>query len=1313
MIHRTSSRIASFAVLAAIAGTAHAQSGPSIPELPDGQLVGIINSSTDDSPPILPFALGTRWSDGMGAVVANGTPINLTWSVAPDGLALLDSNGSAIGSNTIFATLDMQFGLDVMAGDPRATFGGRMGESGIPNNLGGWFPVFQAALESWSVRSGINFSPNPVTRTAADPPTPDPDDRDDSLGFNFQDGGAAWHTEGPYTAPGVIELGDIRFAMGSLDGPGGRFFDATGTDLQSTAAMGGHIIFDSAEDWTDPGVNDVIFQTLFNAIAQAVGTSMGLLEACPEINRQLMEMPPLTGFSNSGPQFEDIRAVHRLYGDNGEANEEAGNAVPIGVVPNTPNSIVILSSVPTAQQPARVGPLSLHSDTDVDFYSFMISLEEVTFTFEAIPDGSTLTISEVARDPVTGCDPADNMAVNMRTRQDLQIAIFDQNGMLVQSVDLNNNGEPEVVAITSTLADFGLWTVRVQSDGAFDRVQAYVFRATATPATAPTITDDFQRFLNDEDRLNIATWTTLGLRSNGGAPAIDFSQFDPPLQRAVIGVVDILQPNLQHTTLNDQTLMVAAWPGTGPGDPDRAVSDRLGPHATGVAGAALGGDFFELGDGTLEDTEFVGVATEAILATGAPANFVTSGGAGVIGLEAFYYSLFGLTDSFIATQVLGMPAPATIINSSFGGITSQFPGITGDGDLAIAFDALVFMRDVTVVLPSGDSGGIDQTAACEFDGDPTAAGGAYVGARTVNNPATCFNAIVVGGVATQFDTGDVSPDDDNMDTYADEITVVSSFSGKGPIDSYDYDNQMVMTDTRPGVHLIAPGVGAVGEPPFQDSCPYPGKIVREGLRVPTFDPDEPVVGQEEEFTSSFGTSISAPIVAGAVALMEDFTTIQGNDVPSSPLIYKACLINAAQKLEGWSNNGNPGMPQDSRDGREEMGLTGSQLDLWDDETMQPLDLGQGGGWLDMRTLFVQFAGENPLTHTRDLFFTPPNRSIVTRVFIPPFPDPFPLIGGLDEDEPDLDFPTREQRGASPVQIRATLASATIAASESDFVIPVTDFGDFGDVPIGGGGGGGNLGPLTRIVTGRVQNTTLPFIPGIPGLPRSGQLPLAFNPILVEMTGWDIAQLGVRTVPGQGRVGFVDYIIPNVAPGDVITVTLVWNRRVEVREPDFNNLANPGVGIITAIELEDLDLQLYVSNEFGEASALVAESNSEFNNVEHITYQSPGGGTPAGTTYLMRVEYIGTDYDLFLNGLQGDVQYCLAWRTGQTGGTIFNPLLFSSVDPNAPEFTFSDLIDLVLGYGATIFYDNNYTSKADVNEDGIIDFTDLTRMLNNM
>jgi hypothetical protein len=111
--------------------------------------------------------------------------------------------------------------------------------------------------------------------------------------------------------------------------------------------------------------------------------------------------------------------------------------------------------------------------------------------------------------------------------------------------------------------------------------------------------------------------------------------------------------------------------------------------------------------------------------------------------------------------------------------------------------------------------------------------------------------------------------------------------------------------------------------------------------------------------------------------------------------------------------------------------------------------------------------------------------------------------------------------------------------------------------------------------------------------------------IVQKTGWDF-----------GRVLFAtrnEYqIAPQLAAGDTLTVTLDWF---------INRTINLATNATAENIFNDLDLEVWRTTA-GLPTTLVATSDSQYNNVEHLNFQ-----LPATDTYLLRVTFAGNNWNL--------------------------------------------------------------------------------------
>jgi autotransporter-associated beta strand protein len=244
----------------------------------------------------------------------------------------------------------------------------------------------------------------------------------------------------------------------------------------------------------------------------------------------------------------------------------------------------------------------------------------------------------------------------------------------------------------------------------------------------------------------------------------------------------------------------------------------------------------------------------------------------------------GVTSGGITIQISG---PTDVINSSWGG--TDLSG-TGNDTYTLALDGFARANPQTsFVVSAGNSG---------------------PGSDTVGGPGSGYNNICVGA------SGDFS---------LTNFTMVASFSSRGPQNYSDPVHGLVRR-VRAAVDLVAPGTSIA-------TAYYGGNT---GSNQFNTTPD-PTGGAGDYYTvGAAGTSFSAPIVSGAVALLHSASYVNGLDLQSRDArVVKAVLMNSADKLPGWNNV-------------QAVNSAGTVV------TTQSLDWAQGAGQLNLNRAYDQY-----------------------------------------------------------------------------------------------------------------------------------------------------------------------------------------------------------------------------------------------------------------------------------------------------------------------------------------------------------------------
>ncbi len=360
-----------------------------------------------------------RWSaTASGSTSFVGDPITLTWSLPPDGVPT-----SASGVNKLLASLDKAFDVGGVPSDDLTT---------RP-----WFPLLQSAVERWSELSGVRMVYEP-------------------------------HDDGALIGPsgGVLGVrGDVRIGGHMLNGAGGAL-------ALSNFPNSGDVLLDTADIafLTLPGEN---YLRLRNVLTHEVGHALGLGHVESDDSNSLME--PQLHLSFDGPQIDDIRGMHWMYGDVNEwANGGRGNdfrelATPLGALSAGISLGVGLDAAKTdAINAAYRDFVSITSTSDRDFYAFSTDA----------PLRAELTLTPLGGTYHQGLPGGDQSLIDASARGNLYFELFnaDSEGVLATA---NSAPAGAAESLTIDLATPGDYVVRVASS--FHAVQLYQLELRATP----------------------------------------------------------------------------------------------------------------------------------------------------------------------------------------------------------------------------------------------------------------------------------------------------------------------------------------------------------------------------------------------------------------------------------------------------------------------------------------------------------------------------------------------------------------------------------------------------------------------------------------------------------------------------------------------------------------------------------------------------------------------------------------------------------------------------------------------------------------
>ncbi|GJM27038.1 MAG: hypothetical protein DHS20C16_34530 [Phycisphaerae bacterium] len=371
--------------------------------------------------------LSGPWPEtAYSGVVEPGEPFTISYSFVPDGTMIPGRGDQEPAPSNLFATFDANF----------------------PGGRSAWQSVIHQVFARYGEMTNITF-------------------------VNVPDDGAAFGISFPFGIPGQGEpgavgaRGDIRISMRPIgEGP-------LATNWAPT--FGGDMIMDSLDVslFANPTNN---FRNMRNVLFHEIGHGLGLDHVLPQNATKLME--PVLNTDFDGPQEDDMRAIHFLYGDRYESNDDETEYKFLDLQLEHPSV--------AGTQTVVVEDLSIEREDSEDWYGFTVA-----GSINGLP-GMAVRLEPVGTEYQFSADEDDAQleTIDAAAARDLKFEVYRRvtanplQIQLISTIDFNAAGEAEYRP-PAAYALGGLFYIRVFSEDGIDDVQRYRLTVSNEEITAP------------------------------------------------------------------------------------------------------------------------------------------------------------------------------------------------------------------------------------------------------------------------------------------------------------------------------------------------------------------------------------------------------------------------------------------------------------------------------------------------------------------------------------------------------------------------------------------------------------------------------------------------------------------------------------------------------------------------------------------------------------------------------------------------------------------------------------------------------------